>query len=118
MNFSGAAASSGWIIILVYVGFFALMFYVMLIPQRKADKKKKELLSTIKNGDEIVTIGGILGKIVSVREKDITIQLIDDKAKIRIEKWAIKEVKKRAEEAKYKKIEKTEDVNVDTNVEK
>lgn len=87
--------NAGIITIVIYVAFFAIMIMMITLPQRKADKKKKQMLSQLNVGDQIVTIGGIHAKIVNVRDNDLTVQVIDDKTKMRVEKWAVREVVKR-----------------------
>lgn len=87
--------NAGIITIVIYVAFFAIMIALITLPQRKQDKKKKQMLSQINVGDHIVTIGGIHAKIVTVRDNDFTVQIVDDKTKMRIEKWAVREVTKK-----------------------
>ncbi len=49
------------------------MFAIMIIPQRKRDKQKRELLASLQVGDTIRTIGGIIGKIAKVKDDEILI---------------------------------------------
>jgi len=58
-------------------------------PQQKKDKKIKEMRTNLKVGDEIITIGGIFGKIIKIKEDMITLELGADKNKINVAKWAI-----------------------------
>ena len=53
---------------LVFIASIVLMFVVMTMSQKKKNKKEQELRDSIKIGDEIITIGGIIGKVISVRE--------------------------------------------------
>jgi preprotein translocase subunit YajC len=98
-----------WAILVFWAVLLVVMYLVMVFPQRKADKKKKSMISALKIGDELITIGGVHGRVVAIREKDITIQFIDDKARAKIEKWAVREITKQVEE-KTKKVEKIENV--------
>lgn len=68
------------------------MILVMVIPQRKRDKKVQEMLAGIKVGDNIKTIGGIYGKVVAVKEDLITIETGPEKAKIVFAKGAVSTV--------------------------
>ena len=68
------------------------MILVMIIPQRKRDKKMREMLESIKVGDNIKTIGGIYGKVVAVKEDLITIETGPEKAKIVFAKGAVSTV--------------------------
>lgn len=73
---------------------FLVIFYFLLIrPQQKREKTLKEMRSSVKFGDEIVTIGGLIGKVTKVTENDITIEIGSDKTKITLEKWGIARVK-------------------------
>ena len=89
------------------------VFYFMLIrPENKRKKEAEQMRSAVKKGDEIVTIGGIVGTVVDVKEKNIVIETGADQVRIEFEKWAIsanytataaaKEQEKKAQEAKAK----------------
>ena len=83
------------------VGMFALMgivFYFLLIrPQRSRAKQQEDLLKALKSGDKIVTASGIIGVVISVKEKSVSIRSSD--AKLEILKSAISEITERAGEA-------------------
>lgn len=72
---------------------FALLivvFYFLLIrPQRKRDKEIQKMRNSIQVGDEVVTAGGIVGLVVSIKEDTIVIETGGDRSKIRIKRWAI-----------------------------
>ena len=68
------------------------LYFFFIMPQRKKDKKHKEMLASLEKGSEIVTIGGIEGKIVSVKDDSITIETGMDRTKIAMKKWAIRDV--------------------------
>jgi preprotein translocase subunit YajC len=72
-----------------------VVFYFMLIrPQQKRDKETRQMLEALKVGDNITTIGGIYGKIVSIKDEVLTIETGADKTKLVIARWAVKEVEK------------------------
>lgn len=74
--------------ILLLVG----MYFLLIAPQRKKEKKAKAMRDELKIGDEIVTIGGIIGKVVMIKDQDqIVIETGADKDKIRIMRWAIQQ---------------------------
>lgn len=75
--------------IVMMVGVAALMYFVMYRPQKKKQKEEQELRSSLEIGDEIVTVGGILGRVVTIREKDLIIETGSDRNKMRIERWAV-----------------------------
>lgn len=69
---------------------FLVIFYFLLIrPQQKRDKKLKDMRSNINVGDEILTIGGIQGTIITVKEDIIVIESGAAKTKLTISKWAV-----------------------------
>ncbi len=70
-----------------------LVFYFMLIrPQRKKDKKVKEMLDALKPGDRITTIGGIYGTITSIKEDTITLAIGQQRTEMVVARWAIRSV--------------------------
>ncbi len=93
MNFLMSAAGEGGtgstLMLLGYVAIFGVIIYFFMIrPERKRRKEEQKLRDSIQVGDEILTIGGIYGKIVSVKEDSYVIETIDH-SKIRIAKSAV-----------------------------
>ena len=90
---SPVASLLGMILPLVLMG---LVFYFMLIrPQRKKDKKVKEMLDNLKHGDRITTIGGIYGTIINIKEDTITLaigQKNQAPTEMTVARWAIRQV--------------------------
>ncbi len=80
-----------WSLISIVV-VFGIMYAVLIIPQRRKEKKTKAMLSAIRQDDIIMTIGGIAGKIVNINEDDVTIETGIDKTKLLVKKWAIRSV--------------------------
>jgi len=81
---------SGLLVPLVFV----VIFYFLLIrPQQKREKSLKDMRESLKVGNEVVTIGGIVGKIIKVNEESVTIEIGADKTKLVFEKWGIAKVK-------------------------
>ncbi len=76
------------VIILVMVG----LFYFMSRSNKKREREQLLMLDSLQVGDEVVTIGGIMGKIASIKEDSVVIESGADKNKIRFEKSAIKTV--------------------------
>jgi preprotein translocase subunit YajC len=67
-----------------------VVFYFLLIaPQRKKEKQIRDMRAGLKEGDEIVTIGGIMGKIVSIKEDVLTVEVGADKVKLKFARWAV-----------------------------
>lgn len=69
-----------------------LMYFLMIRPQKKKDKEIQSMRSSLSVGDEIVTIGGICGKIVKTKDETIVIQVGADKVKFEMMRWAVSSV--------------------------
>ncbi|HHW70576.1 MAG TPA: preprotein translocase subunit YajC [Clostridiales bacterium] len=81
-------------LIMPIVFLFVIMYFLIIRPQKKREKEMQEMLSSIKNGDNITTIGGICGKVVDIRDDILTIEVGRDKVNLVIERWAVKDVDK------------------------
>ena len=97
----GAATSggSGWITIVMLVVMFAFFYFFMIRPQKKQEKETNTMRNNLVVGDEITTIGGIIGKIVSIKDETLVLETSRDGTKIRIHKWAVRNVDVHAEDA-------------------
>jgi preprotein translocase subunit YajC len=81
-----------------YLAFFILIMYLMIfLPQKKRDKKAKAMLDALQVGNIVITIGGLTGKVVNIKDDEITIETGVERAKVNFKKWAIKEVVKPVE---------------------
>ena len=80
----------GSILMLVLV--FALMYFFMIRPQKKREKEEQKMRNNLRVGDELVTIGGICGRVVSLKDDTITIESGADRTKIQFKKSAIQTV--------------------------
>lgn len=70
-----------------------VVFYLMLIrPQKKREKKTRDMLGALKQGDVVTTIGGIKGKIINIKDDEVTIETSVEKTQVLVLKWAIKDV--------------------------
>ena len=77
------------------------VFYFMLIrPENKRKKEAEEMRSSVKKGDKITTIGGIVGTVVDVKENNIVIETSADQVRIELAKWALSSNETAAEAAK------------------
>ena len=98
---SVASGSGSMIIMLVLM--FAIFYFLIIRPENKKKKKTEEMRSSLSIGDEITTIGGIIGKIVQITEDTITFETGEDRVRIQTKKWAISTTAKmEAEEAAAK----------------
>ena len=111
---SGASATQSYSYIVLMVVLIFVMYFLMIRPQKKRQKEEQEMRSSIEIGDEIITIGGIVGRVVTIREEDIVIETGADRTKMKLQRWAIntnltkteqhkKEVEAAREAAKEKK---------------
>ena len=85
-------------IVIIVVMFVALYFF-MIRPQKKQEKEVANMRNNLQVGDEITTIGGIIGKIVSIKEETVMIETGHDRTKIRILRTAVRCVDVHAEDA-------------------
>jgi preprotein translocase subunit YajC len=90
-----AAGGGGIYLTVGYLLFFIVIMYLLIfLPQKRRDKKAKDMLSALQVGYAIVTIGGISGKVLNIKDDEVTIETSVEKSKINVKKWAIKEVVK------------------------
>ena len=83
--------------IIMIVALFAIMYFMLIRPQKKKDDEIRKMRDSLKVGDEILTIGGIYGKIVRIKDDRLTIQVGSDRTKIDVAKWAINNLEKGTE---------------------
>lgn len=91
--------------LVILVVFIALMYFILIKPQKKKDKEVQDMRSNLQVGDEIVTIGGICGRIVKTKDDSVVIQVGADKTKFEIKKWAVSTVEKKSETRKVDREE-------------
>ena len=93
MEFLAAQATSGksgsLSMILMMAAIFALMYFLMIRPQKKKQKEEQAMRDNLQIGDEITTIGGIVGKIVTVKDDTLIIETGADRNRMKITRWAI-----------------------------
>ncbi|MDD3412360.1 MAG: preprotein translocase subunit YajC [Eubacteriales bacterium] len=71
---------------------FAVFYFLLIRPQRKKDKKVKDMLAALKSGDRVCTIGGIYGTITSIKDDTIELSVGKDNVKLVFARWAIRNV--------------------------
>ncbi|MGI6721905.1 MAG: preprotein translocase subunit YajC [Anaerovoracaceae bacterium] len=82
--------SYGGIILLIVM--IAVMYLLLIRPQRKKEKETKAMRDAVRVGDEIITIGGICGKVVKTKEESLVIQVGAGKTKFEVMRWSISKV--------------------------
>ena len=80
--------------------FFVVMYFLMIRPQKKQEKEAQEMRDSLAVGDEVTTIGGIIGEIVSIKDETVVIETTKAGTKIRFLKSAIRSVDVSAEDKK------------------
>ena len=117
-HFLNTTQDGGMTSLIMIVAMIAVFYFLMIRPENKRKKEAEQMRSAVKTGDEIVTIGGIIGTVVNVKDEKIVIETSADQVRIELAKWAISsnetataaakaEAKKRQEEkAKAKAAKK------------
>lgn len=82
---------------IILVAFLAIMYFMLIKPQKKKEQEIENMRSSIKIGDEIVTIGGIMGRVVKTKDESLIIQVGADKTKFEVKRWAVSSVDKKGE---------------------
>lgn len=91
-------SSSTTQMIVLMVVLVVVMYFLMIRPQKKRQKEEEEMKASLEIGDEIITIGGIVGRIVTIREDDIVIETGADRTKMKIQRWAVNTNKTKLEQ--------------------
>ena len=83
------SSSSALIGLLPLVAIFAIFYVMLIMPQQKRQKKWQEMLSALKNGDKVVTSGGIKGTIISVKDDAVQLRVPPDNLRIEVARSAV-----------------------------
>ena len=95
--------------ILMLVAMFAIFYFMLIRPENKRKKQAEEMRNSLKKGDKITTIGGIIGTIVFVGADTLVIETGDDRVRLEVTKWAISNTGiQTSEQAESKKKESDE----------
>ena len=88
---ASAAGSMGSMLItfVPLILIIVVFYFLMMRPQRKRDKETQQMRNNLQVGDEVVTVGGVIGRVVMIKEDSIVIETGADRNKMRIKKWAI-----------------------------
>lgn len=92
---AAAPAASGAMDIWVAIGWMVMIvvifYFLLIMPQNKKKKKEDKMRNSVQIGDEITTIGGVVGKVVGIKEDAnmLVIETGTDRSKLKIKKWAI-----------------------------
>ena len=86
-----------WGFLIMMGGLFVAMYFFMIRPQKKQEKEQSAMRNNLAVNDEITTIGGIIGKVVSIKDETCVIETTHDRTKIRILKSAVSRVDVKAD---------------------
>lgn len=89
-----------WATLLPLVLLLLVMYFLLIRPQKKREKQVNEMRSNVRVGDEIITIGGICGKVVKTKEESLVIQVGADKVKFEVMRWSVSKVVESAKQTK------------------
>ena len=85
---TGAAGGMGSSIFML-IAMLAIFYFMLIRPENKRKKEAEAMRNSVKKGDKVVTIGGIVGVVVDVKENKVVMETGADQVRIEIEKWAI-----------------------------
>ncbi len=112
MNFLTTTTTGMSSSIIMLVLMIAIFYFILIRPENKRKKEAEQMRSSVRTGDKIITIGGIVGTVVNVKDSRIVIETSADQVRLELEKWAIssnetateaaKAEAKKAQEAKAK----------------
>lgn len=92
------SGSSSLIMTLVMVAVLgAVMYFFMYLPQKKQDKKNNEMKNSLSVGDEVTTIGGIVGRVISIKDDSFVLETTKDRTKIRFLRSALRSIDVKAD---------------------
>ncbi len=78
-----------WSTIIMFVLVIVFFYFLIIRPQKTQEKKEKAMRDSLEIGDEVITNGGIVGIIFSIKDDTVLIETGSDRSKIRVMKWAI-----------------------------
>ncbi len=104
-----------WATLLPLVLLLLVMYFLLIRPQKKREKQVNEMRSNVRVGDEIITIGGICGKVVKTKEESLVIQVGADKVKFEVMRWSVSKVVESAKQTKKVSVPAPSDDEEDTS---
>ena len=94
--------------IIMIVAMIAVFYFLMIRPENKRKKEAEQMRSSVKKGDKVVTIGGIVGVVVDVKDNKFVMETGADQVRIELEKWALS-TNETAAEAKKNEAKKAQE---------
>ena len=102
VNFLTTTAAPGGLgsTIVMMLAMLAVFYFMLIRPENKRKKEAEQMRSSVRKGDKITTIGGVIGTVVDVKENNVVIETSADQVRIEFAKWAISSNETAAENAK------------------
>ena len=88
-HFLTGTAGGGMTSLIMIVAMIAVFYFLMIRPENKRKKEAEQMRSAVKNGDQVTTIGGIIGTVVDVKGDKFVMETSADQVRIELAKWAI-----------------------------
>ncbi len=85
---AGAASGSAWMQLLPLVLIFVVFYFLLIRPQTKRAKEHREIVGKLASGDEVVTTGGLLGRIAEVGDNFLTLEIADG-VRVKVQKFQV-----------------------------
>jgi len=85
---AGAASGSAWMQLLPLVLIFVVFYFLLIRPQTKRAKEHREMVGKLASGDEVVTTGGLLGRITEVGDNFLTVEVADG-VRVKVQKFQV-----------------------------
>jgi preprotein translocase YajC subunit len=96
--------------LIMIVALFAIMYFLLIRPQKKKDDEVRKMRESLKVGDDVLTIGGIYGKVVRIKDDRLTLQVGADRTRMDVAKWAINNIEKASDSKGSKAAEEDKKV--------
>ena len=90
-NTTGSNGGS-WLSLLIFPLLLIIMYIFMIRPQRKQEKEAAAMRNSLSVGDEVTTIGGIIGRVINVKDDTFVLETTRDRTRIRFERSAVKRI--------------------------
>lgn len=104
----GLGGGFSWVSIAILVLMLVVMYFILIRPQKKQEKADQQMRNSLQVGDEIITIGGIIGEVVSIRDETLVLETSHDRTRIRILKSAVGKVNRPDDNSTPAKPEKAD----------
>ncbi|MDQ2085228.1 preprotein translocase subunit YajC [Herbivorax sp. ANBcel31] len=72
--------------------FVVIMYFILIRPQKKRQQQHREMIEAVKVGENVTTSGGIVGKIINIKDDEVVLETGVEKTQVKIKKWAISDI--------------------------